>query len=357
MRGKSWRLVLEAALVSVLFAIRAGDAQEIRFSVLGLFHPVEILLTQCDGEVLSIRSAGKETASSMVLNGESGHRRIAFRLQGSNVAAGDAVAAQWTVAARDGGPVRFELEAPGKLRRQYRGKLIVQAQGKLIEVLVAMEIETAVASIVAAEMAETAPLEALKAQAVVTRSFLAAGHRHLDFDFCDTTHCQFLKSPPPAVSRIWGAVDATRGMVLTFRGKPLAALYSSRCGGRTRSLRDAGLDKVDSGDDSYPYYAVPCAWCLRHPLEWRRHIDRNQHLPEAGDERQRIAAVRQWGWSALPGNNFSAQEDDSGWQIEGHNIGHGVGMCQHGAMGMALSGEAFRNILAHYYPNTSVQQP
>ena len=72
-----------------------------------------------------------------------------------------------------------------------------------------MDRETAVASILASEMDESAPIEALKAQAVATRSFLAAGRRHMDFDFCDTTHCQFLKSPPPLASRVSSAVLAS----------------------------------------------------------------------------------------------------------------------------------------------------
>lgn len=351
-RIKLWWLPIAAAILLT----RPCAAQEIRIGVLGLFHPTEIVLTQHDKEVLTIRSKQDDAAPSMVLNGESGHRRIAFRLQGGQVGAGNVASTQWIVTARDGGPAQFELEVPGKLQRHYRGKLILLPYRNQIDALIAMDRETVVASIVAAEMEENAPLEALKAQAVATRSFLAAGPRHPDFDFCDTTHCQFLKSPPPVVSRVWSAVEATRGMVLSFHGHPLAALYSSRCGGKTRSLHDAGLDKADRDDDAYPYYSVECDWCHRNPLEWHRHLNRNQHLPQPGDEQQRIAAVRQWGWSALPGNDYSAAADGAGWTIEGHNIGHGVGLCQHGAMGMAASGAEFRTILAHYYPNTSLQQ-
>ena len=93
----------------------------------------------------------------------------------------------------------FRLTVPGKIHRVYRGRLTIDSAARNGELLavVSMDRETAVASIVAAEMAESSPMEALKAQAVATRSFLAAGARHQDFDFCDTTHCQFLKSPPP----------------------------------------------------------------------------------------------------------------------------------------------------------------
>jgi len=40
--------------------------------------------------------------------------------------------------------------------------------------------------------------------------------------------------------------------------------------------------------------------------------------------------------------------------LEGHSVGHSVGMCQYGAIGMAASGASFRQILSHYYPNTSL---
>jgi SpoIID/LytB domain protein len=66
------------------------------------------------------------------------------------------------------------------------------------------------------------------------------------------------------------------------------------------------------------------------------------------DETRRIAEARQWGWSAIPGSDFTATQDGSGWQLEGHSVGHGIGMCQHVAEEMANSGAGFREILDHY---------
>jgi stage II sporulation protein D len=213
-----------------------------------------------------------------------------------------------------------------------------------------MNRETAVASIVGAEMIESAPIEALKAQAVATRSFLAAGPRHIDYDFCDTTNCQFLKSPPPPSSRVARAVQSTRGLILAYRGKPLAAMYSSRCGGKTHSLRDAGMEP----GDAYPYYAVTCVWCRKHPFTWQSTIKSRAYSPQPGHEGKRIEQARQWGWSAIPGSDFTATAESDGWHLEGHSLGHGVGMCQFGAVGMALAGSTFREILSHYYPNTTL---
>jgi len=98
------------------------------------------------------------------------------------------------VSIRENGPVDFLLSVPGKITRHYRGRLeIKQAFGILIPI-VSMDIETAVASVVAAEGMPGAQMEALKAQAVAGRSYFTDGKgRHNDFDFCDTTHCQFLR--------------------------------------------------------------------------------------------------------------------------------------------------------------------
>jgi stage II sporulation protein D len=340
-------------LLPILLLASSGagaQQQEIRFGVLGLFHPRELVLEQGSGEVISIRADGGAGIPELVLNGEPGRRLALFRAVGDRVIVGARSASGWTATARNGGVATFRLTVPGKLRRVYRGRLTIQVRNGELVAVASMDRETAVASIVASEMDETAPVEALKAQAVATRSFLAAGARHLDFDFCDSTHCQFLKSPPPATSRVSSAVQATQGLVLDYRGSPVAAMYSSRCGGRTRSLRDAGMEP----GEGYPYYGVQCAWCLQHPLVWRTRIGKSGPAPKPGDEPQRIVEARQWGWSAIPGNDFAAIEDGSGWRLEGHSVGHGLGMCQHGAAGMAASGANFREILAHYYPNTSL---
>jgi hypothetical protein len=344
----------KALLLLLLAATPVTAQQEIRFGVLGLFYSKELILQPEGSQVLSVAAQGDAGNQAVVLNGETDHRLIVFRAEGDRVVAGSRSAGSWTAAARDGGAAAFRLTVPGKFHRVYRGHLTIQVRKGILLAVVAMDGETAVASIVAAEMVESAPMEALKAQAVATRSFLLAGPRHLDFDFCDTTHCQFLKSPPAETSRVTSAVQATRGLVLAWQGKPLAAMYSSRCGGQTRSLRDVGLNP----GDAYPYYSVRCQWCERHPTTWQSRIGANGQPPQPGNERRRIAEARQWGWGAIPGSDFTATADGGGWRLEGHSVGHGVGMCQMGASGMARAGAGFREILSHYYPNTElITQP
>jgi len=199
----------------------------------------------------------------------------------------------------------LQLSVPGRITRRFHGRLDVILDGHDLVPIVSMDLETAVASVVAAEqIVSTTPPEALKAQAVAARSFfVAASRRHRSFEFCDTTHCQFLREPPAADHPAARAARDTAGLVLTFRGAPISGFYSASCGGRTRTLADAGLQAAGG----YPYFSVDCAYSAR------RH--------EAGDR-----------------------------------YGHGIGLCQEGAAGMAAeSGAAFADILRHYYPGTTLE--
>ncbi|MBV8816970.1 MAG: hypothetical protein JO022_01365, partial [Acidobacteriaceae bacterium] len=199
-----------------------------------------------------------------------------------------------------GGPAEILVSIPGKIERRYHGVLRVTPLPSELLLLIETDREVAVGSIVAAEVIEQTPIEALKAQAVVARSFLAASEpRHKGFQFCDTTHCQFLRHWPPPDSAPYRAAEQTKDLVLTFHGSPFAPLYSAACGGRTRALTEP-----DPGSRGYLYRSVDCAYCLRHPQDPKR--------------------------------------------------GHSIGMCQQGAAGMAAHGASYREILDHYYPGTSV---
>jgi peptidoglycan hydrolase-like amidase len=180
--------------------------------------------------------------------------------------------------------------------RRYSGMLDIRSEGRLVIPVVTMDCETATRSIVEAELPTSAcPAQALAAQAVVSRSILCAATepRHRFADFCDTTHCQFLRSPAVPGSKTSQAVDATNELVLYDRGSILPARYSAACGGIT----DAVLD------GNHQYVPVACEICRK----------------------QRIA-----------------------------RRGHGIGLCQEGAMGLARLGWTWQAILAKFYPNATI---
>ena len=181
----------------LLLVAHVAAAQEIRIGVLGLFHPHQLELRASPGQALVIQAGNK----SFVLERSSGQDAATIRASGDELIlqVDNQVLRTPTIRAdsRRDGPADFTIAVPGKLSRRYHGILVVKSGAGVLVPVVRMDLETAVASAVQAESDPDTPLEALKAQAVATRSYFVATRRqHHDFDFCDTTHCQFLREPP-----------------------------------------------------------------------------------------------------------------------------------------------------------------
>jgi peptidoglycan hydrolase-like amidase len=338
----------------LLFLINPiASAQKVQIGVLGIFHPREITLGVAKGEAIVIHAGESE----FVL--EAGPRTNIARIE----IAGDMLllnfgghvihSSKIRAAGRNGRAAEFVLAVPGRVSRKYRGTLAVKAVNGVVVPIVTMDLETAVASVVEAESAPDAPLEALKAQAVVTRSYFTAGKgRHHDFDFCDLTHCQYLREPPDAESAAAIATAATRGLVILFEEKPIGAMFTRSCGGHTRTPAELGIP-----NNAYPYFSVVCDYCYKNPLRWTRRISEQDAERLLGKgEAGRLAVGRRLGWNAVPSNNFTARKEDGAVILKGAGQGHGVGLCQRGAKAMAEDGAGFREILSHYFPNTTLNR-
>jgi stage II sporulation protein D len=318
--------------------------------VFGLFHPRELVVTAPAGHAL-ILQAGEQ---SFVLE-DAGISSATVRIEGFDLVVSSGKrqlhATGVTVAGRGNEDADFILEIPSKIQRQYHGTLEIRPASADLLSLVTLDLETAVASVVTGESSPDAPLEALKAQAIAARSYFVAGRgRHRDFDFCDTTHCQFLRAAPSAGSRVAVAAEATRGLVLAYESKPFAPMYTRSCSGQTRTPGGLGLPAA-----AYPYFPVNCEYCRRHPVRWTSYIPVHQaESLRASDETSRLTVVRHIGWSAVPSNDFSLAKDGDRVSLRGVGNGHGIGLCQAGARAMAESGAGFREILLHYYPNTDI---
>ncbi|HEV3207214.1 MAG TPA: SpoIID/LytB domain-containing protein [Terriglobales bacterium] len=338
-------------LAFILVAAQAVCAQDVRIGVLGLFRTHQLIIKSSPGQALIVRS-GKQ---SFVLERSSGQQAASVTLSddGMVLHVGDQQirAASIHAANRSGGVADFVLAIPGKISRHYQGVLEIKASGGVLVPIVTMELETAVASVVQAENSPDTPLEAMKAQAVATRSYLVAGQgRHHDFDFCDSTHCQFLREPAAPDSSAARAALATRGLVLAYREKAVATMFTRSCGGHTRTAQEAGIPH-----QAYPYFAVACDYCLRNPMRWVRRLSPAEadDLSSRG-ESSRLDIDRRRGWAFVPSNNFTMQRGPDGVLLHGAGQGHGMGLCQAGARAMAEAGSGFQEILDHYYPNTTL---
>lgn len=245
----------------------------------------------------------------------------------------------------------FQLAVGPAFRRRYRGDLRIISKNNELQIRLTAREEDLVAAIVSAESPPGAPPSALAAQAILARSWLrAAKGRHRDFDFCDTTHCQHFKdvSPHGVVAAL-----ATRGLILTWQGKPFAPAYSASCGGRTQTASAIEWDP----EGGYPYFAVECPICKREEPPWVRVFNPDdaallREHPHA--ESTRLAIGRRSGWDALPGNNYELIESPPKVETRGRGRGHGLGYCQKGGAGMARQGTALGAILRHYFPGTDI---
>lgn len=237
------------------------------------------------------------------------------------------------------------ISVPEKLKRTYRGVTCdVRNRGGELLVVIEIDAEQAVASVVAAEM-PGAPLEARKAQAVAARTYYTAlAPRHEEFDFCDTTHCQLLQDPPIEDD----AAAATQGLVLNHHHHLFGAMYFRSCAGRTKTAAQVGLNPAP-----YPYFAVECPACAASPHRWRANVTKDE-AAGLSSESARLALARKYGWNTIASNSFSAVPEGDGVLLSGEGHGHGLGLCQRGAIHLARAGYGFRAILAHYYPETAL---
>jgi peptidoglycan hydrolase-like amidase len=329
------------------------QSHTVRIGVLGIFHPHQLTLAADQTSELLVSVAGQQIflqprSSCSLLRVQSSGESMVLGCGGKEMRADEI-----RVTGRNQEFAGLVITIPGKMKRRYQGMLELKAKNGELIPIVTMDLETAVASVVQAETVPGSPVEALKAQAVVSRSYLVAGEgRHADFDFCDLTHCQFLREPPATDGPAASAAAATHGLVLTYDEKPVAAMFTRSCGGHTRTAREIGLPQA-----RYPYFSVTCEFCYQNPVRWTRKVS-----PEDAarlllhGENGRLDIGRRLGWDAVPSNNFTAREQDREVTLQGVGQGHGLGLCQRGARNMAERESGFRVILDHYFPNTRVEE-
>ena len=351
------------ALLLLLGAAGGGLPQELSVRVLGRFHPS------------SVRISRPGEAHVAVVSSEG------LWVDGRPAAAGRSFpAARWRVEA-DGGPPR-----------SYVGAVTVWRDGGEVAVVVRLPLEEYVASVVAAETEPGTPLEALKALAVVARSYsVTARGRHEGADLCDLAHCQVMGPSGAGAHRASAAAAArgTAGQVLRVEdGSVAAAPFHAACGGHT-------ADPVEVfGGDGTGAAAVPDPGCA--PVPWQVEVGEQVLARVAGRELAQgkapaspvpVESLRflrgQGGYviqvvgagSAVGGEaftraldralghgrvrsaRFEARRSGGAVQITGSGIGHGVGLCQSGGARRAADGQGYKRILGHFFPRARLDPP
>jgi stage II sporulation protein D (peptidoglycan lytic transglycosylase) len=260
-------------------------------------------------------------------------------------------------------------------------------------------IEDYVAGCVAAELGSIAldPPAAARArdvQAILCRSFaLASLGRHADegFDLCATTHCQVYRPVPDTViGRLCREAAArTADRVLEVAGRPVRPVYHADCGGHTSAAEDVwggppSSFLVSAPDDACPRqpawrYEITLArladilgqdprTAVAGPLRevtveqrdtagraaWIRLTGRDTRLVRGADVR--AVLLRALGPLSLRSTLVTITRQAESIRFEGHGNGHGVGLCQAGMLTRAGRGETPAEILAHYFPGTTIER-
>lgn len=262
--------------------------------------------------------------------------------------------------------------------------------------IVTVAVEDYVLGVLSVEATLEDELEALKAQAIVTRTYALKNlrrHSSEGFDLCSNTHCQQYVSPEGRASgKMRDAVTATTGATLRdSSGHLVDAYFHAACGGMTaniqtlwgvrapsylRGVRDDYCATMSNRDwtDEIPREQLlkalksdprtdPGRTINEIVITKRDATGRAEAILVEGERRRRVSGWefkmivgRVLGWNLLKSSRFSVSQNGSSFIFRGSGFGHGLGLCQNGAHVMARRGATYENILDHYFPGTSVSQ-
>jgi stage II sporulation protein D len=286
------------------------------------------------------------------------------------------------VQAAAGRPVRVEDNM-----RAYRGVIELRRTDRGITVINELGLEEYLYGVIRMEIDPAWPIDAVRAQAVAARTFAAHSLGRFareGFDLRDTTESQVYGGVTFEDPRATDAVDATRGMILVHAGRPILAAYHADSGGRTESSENVW------GGRPHPYLrGVDDPFSAGSPHErWSERLTLSEVASRVRRGGVRVSEVRGLeiistsesgrvlslrlvtadapvemsghrfrllvGANAIRSTKFTVRVEDTSAVFEGRGWGHGVGMSQWGARGMAMRGLTFSQILRHYYTGAEI---
>ena len=265
--------------------------------------------------------------------------------------------------------------------RTYPGHLRIDRNGVRLQLTNHASMEDYTAGVIQSEAGKDHNAEYYKLQAVACRTYaLTNARKHLPegFEICDEVHCQVYRGRTSNPD-ILAAVAATEDMVLVdARIKLIHATFHSNCGGET-------LNAEDVWSKSEPYLrAVVDSFCMQEPhavwtrtigkADWLAYLNkkwkvnttdtnaiasalnmepnrRNLYLPNVQPAVPLEDVRHDW---KLNSGYFAIHTIGENVVLEGRGFGHGVGLCQEGAMHMARTGMSYTDILHHYFTDVHI---
>ena len=272
--------------------------------------------------------------------------------------------------------------------RVFRGRinLIVKANGKIL-VVNELRVEDYLRGVLCQEVAPWWPMDALKSQAIIARSYALYQKqfpKDKDFDLTSDIYSQVYGGKSSERWRANRAVDLTKGKLLTYQGKLFPTYYHAACGGKTEDATQ--LWKIDLT----PLKGVVCNFCVISPhYKWQAQMplgEIREKLVKKGfliediteieiighDASGRITALKiksqekampitakdfrqALGPNMIRSVNFTLKIVSGIVYFEGFGWGHGVGLCQWGMYAMAKNGYKYVQILKYYFPGSELK--
>lgn len=263
-----------------------------------------------------------------------------------------------------------------------------------------LPIDTYLYNVVSAEMPADYELEALKAQAVVARTYTIyqisnSKGKHEGADICDSsTCCQAWISKEDRLSKwdenkresnwekIVSAVDSTAGKIITYDGKPIDAFFHSNSGGKTEMPVNVWggaefpyLQSVETaGEDTYTQYSSSVTVTNTELLNKLKEKHPEVQIDFSKEDSIKILEYTDGGrvktiklgnieisgvevrtTFGLKSANFQIKIDGENIVFEVKGYGHGVGLSQTGSDSMAKNGANYEEIIKHFYTNVEIQ--
>ncbi len=272
----------------------------------------------------------------------------------------------------------------------FRGTLDIIRKESGFLVVNQLSIEKYLYGVLPHEVPHEWPQEMLEVQAILARSyaiFKKTQNREKEYDVESSVLSQHYGGSEKERRRARLAVDRTRGQVLTYQGTLFPTFYHSTCAGHTEDAKEATLWK----ERFFPLQGVVCSYCTLSPFyRWERSFSlediafrlRRSGIPVGNIQKfetegrtlsgrvKQIVIMHDKGKTAIPGPHFrlavgpvdlrslkfDASVEGERVHLKGNGWGHGVGLCQWGALGMAHLGFSAEKILSFYYPGSEIRE-
>ena len=274
----------------------------------------------------------------------------------------------------------FQLKPtlPPMLTRDYDDDLVIISENGNLQIINKIYIEKYITGVVETEGGSHAPLEFYKSQAILIRTYAIKNiykHSGSGFSLCDDVHCQAYKGKSRN-NLINQAVEETKGMVIVdMQNNLITTPYHSNCGGLTSNPSDIwqkDLPYLVKIKDPFCAQSKNASWIKKISVtDWENYLrkcgiyfeknkstdyDFNQLMRERfyRFKNQQILLSRIRNDWDLRSTFFSVTSYGDTLVLTGKGFGHGVGLCQEGAIEMARVGYTFRDILHFYFRNVRI---